>query len=308
MIILVTGARGAIGRHVVAAAKQRDAGIIGLGHGTWSGEPELPAIDRWINGDVTADNLDILCQDTGKPDVVIHLAGGSHVGASIEHPSEDFRRTVSSAQNLFEWLRIRSPQSAVVIASSAAVYGNASQSPISETASFAPTSPYGTHKAVVEMLARTHAQQYGLRLAIVRLFSVYGPGLRKQLVFELMHRLHNRETGISLGGTGNEERDFLYIADAADMLLDAAAHASNSAPVFNGATGVAVATRDLARKISENDPGVSISFTGVSRKGDPLSLVGDVTRARAAGLKAPTDLASGLAATRSWVANRWGQA
>jgi UDP-glucose 4-epimerase len=254
-----------------------------------------------VTGDVTFDNLNALAADLGMPDVIVHLAGGSHVGASIERPAEDFRRTVASAQNLFEWVRTRSPATRLVVASSAAVYGNAGVSPIPEDTPYAPVSPYGTHKAMVEMLALAYGRQYGLNAAVVRLFSVYGPGLRKQLVYELFQRLMRGERGISLGGTGQETRDFLFISDAAGMLLDAAGAAGPDVPLLNGATGKAVTIARLAHAIAAGFGDASIRFTGLSRKGDPASLVGSISRSMAAGLSAPTGLEAGVAATRAWI-------
>ena len=301
MIVLITGARGAIGRHVAAEAKRRGARVIGLGHGAWSGDPDLPAIDRWVNGDVTSDNLDTLAELSVPPDLIVHLAGGSHVGASIDHPAEDFRRTVVGAQQLVEWMRTRSPAARLVVASSAAVYGNAAASPIPEGSPFAPTSPYGTHKAMVEMLAVAYARQYGINAAIVRLFSVYGPGLRKQVVFELFQRLLKGERLLQLGGTGRESRDFVFVSDAARLLLDAGALANQEVPVFNGSTGVSVTVDQLARAMAELFADVQITFSGEVRKGDPSSLVGDQTRAQAAGLITETSLDAGLRQTFEWI-------
>jgi UDP-glucose 4-epimerase len=303
MSVLVTGARGGIGRHVVAAAQARGEHVNGLGHGAWTGDSALPAINAWVNGDVTLDNLDMLAEESGAPDIIIHLAGGSHVGASIERPAEDFRRSVAGAQNLVEWIRTRVPSAKLVVASSAAVYGNTADSPIPETAAYAPTSPYGTHKAMVEMLACAYARQYGLSAAIVRLFSVYGPGLRKQLVYELFQRLRRGEREIRLGGTGAEARDFLFIADAAQMLLDAVEHADAAVPTYNGASGVAVTVAALAEAMAAHFDGVKLEFSGAARKGDPINLVGDVNRAQKAGLYAKTPLATGLAQTLQWIAH-----
>ncbi len=142
----------------------------------------------WVNGSVDSDNLANIARTVGLPDAVIHLAGGSLVGPSIANPGEDFRRTVQAMQHLLEWLRLANPAARVVVASSAAVYGDGHMQPISETAAYAPTSPYGTHKAMAEMLCRSYGRQYGMQIALVRLFSVYGPGLRKQLIWDLGRR------------------------------------------------------------------------------------------------------------------------
>ena len=154
---------------------------------------------------------------------------------------------------------------------------------------------------MVEMLARAYARQYGLKAVIVRLFSVYGPALRKQLVFELFKLMRTGERVITLGGTGEEVRDFLFIEDAAEMLLIASRQASPDIPVFNGAAGAAVRVAGLASAVAKHFEDVTISFSGSVRKGDPQSLVGDISQARRAGLLAPTSLEAGLARTLDWI-------
>lgn len=301
-LLLVTGARGAIGRHVVALARSKGHRVVGLGHGSWSGD-DLPPIDAWINGTVSIDNLSALARTEGVPDAVVHLAGGALVGSSIVHPGEDFRRSVEGAQHLLEWLRTDAPGARLVVASSAAVYGNGHSEPIVETAPYAPTSPYGTHKAMVEMLSCSYARQYGLSVAIVRLFSVYGRGLRKQLVWEIGKRLHEGERLIKLGGTGEEQRDFVHISDAARLLLAAADHADASSPLFNGCSDHGTSIAELAKLITARFADVSVEFSGQARTGDPTYLVGDPARARKAGLSARVALEKGIFDTLDWIAS-----
>jgi UDP-glucose 4-epimerase len=260
---------------------------------------DLPEIGRWINGGIDADNLTALAKAFGQPASIIHLAGGSLVSASILQPGEDFRRSVDTAQRLLDWTRSNAADTRIVIASSAAVYGDAHSGPIPEFAGYAPKSPYGAHKAMVELLTISYARQFSLNVSIVRLFSVYGPGLRKQLVWELANRVMMGETRLTLGGVGEELRDFLYISDAAAMLLDASEVANNEAPVFNGASGVARKIRDVAAAIAR---GVEVTFSGLVRAGDPASLVADVTRARSAGFCAKTGFEDGLKETLAWIA------
>jgi len=305
-LIFVTGARGAIGQHVVRIARARGDAVAGVGHGMWTGDRELPEIGAWINGDVTGDTLSELTRQAGVPDLVVHLAGGSLVGASVQHPTEDFRRTVESSQHLFEWQRTQAPDARIAIASSAAVYGDGHDGPIPERALYAPKSPYGTHKAMVEQQARSYAGQFGSPISIVRLFSVYGPGLRKQLIWELTCRLAKGEEPLTLGGTGREKRDFVHIADAAQMLLGAAAVADNTVPVLNGCSGTPVTVAGVVDQVASHFPRRGIEFSGVARPGDPHSLVGDPTAMRRAGYATPTKLADGIAETVAWIKSRIG--
>jgi UDP-glucose 4-epimerase len=209
------------------------------------------------------------------PHRVIHLAGGSSVGPSLAAPAEDFARTVGATISLLEWIRQQAPSALVVLASSAAVYGNAATVPIGEDTPRAPLSPYGAHKAMMEAAAASWAGNFGLRVVLVRLFSVYGPGLRKQLVWEVLNRLARGERRLSLGGTGSETRDWLHIADAASMLVAAAGLASPAAPGFNGCTGTPVSVRDTVLALAQGfGADVDLVFDGQSRVGDPAHLVG----------------------------------
>jgi UDP-glucose 4-epimerase len=297
----VTGGLGAIGSAVMAETARRGWRVGGLGHGAWpvmQPQPEL----GWLNGAVDGGNLSTLAAMAGKPGIILHLAGGSQVGTSLTQPAEDFRRTVVAAHELLEWVRLNSPETRIVLASSAAVYGSGHSGLISEDAPVNPMSPYGAHKAAIEMIAKSHGRDFGLSIAVVRLFSVYGPGLRKQLVFELANRLLAGETEPRLGGTGDERRDFLHIDDAARMLADAAGLASLDVPVLNGCTGRATTVAGLFGAMAG---AVGYSgrpmFSGVSRAGDPFSLIGDPARAASHGLASRIALEAGLGSTIDWV-------
>src|SRR6185369_11271620 len=125
----------------------------------------------WINGEIEAANLDALAAAHGPPVAVVHLAGGSSVGLAVAHPLEDFTRTVMSTARLLEWVRGHSPQSRIIAASSAAVYGAGHPGPIAEQATLNPVSPYGQHKLMMEQLCRSYAETYGRYSTVLRLFS-----------------------------------------------------------------------------------------------------------------------------------------
>jgi UDP-glucose 4-epimerase len=292
-LAFVTGAGGAIGGHVVRLLAASGWRVAGVGHGN-----APPGVAAWINGDVDGSNLGALAQSCGLPAGIVHLAGGSSVGPSLAAPAEDFNRSVLSTVKLLDWLRLNARQVPLVLASSAAVYGDRHSEPIAESAPRAPFSPYGYHKAMVEMAAECWAGNFALNVAIVRLFSVYGPGLRKQLIWEMCARLKAGEREIVLGGTGCEARDWLFIADAAAMLIAALDLASPAAPIFNGCTGMATNVADIARALIDAvDRSIALRFTGECRRGDPAYLVGRTELAAASGLRAGTSVQDGLART-----------
>lgn len=296
-VAYVAGAAGAIGRHCVALLRARGWIVGGIGHGGVQWEPN-GGIDAWIAGDVSTENLDALAEFVGAPDLFVNLAGGSSVGPSLQLPLADFERTVLSGARIFNWVWRNAPEARITLASSAAVYGSGHDHAITEEDALRPVSPYGHHKLLMEQNARFWGQSFGVRAAIVRLFSVYGPGLRKQLVHDLCGRLSASPAELVLSGTGAETRDWLWIEDAARLLVDIAGEASTDVPAINGCTGAGVPIGDVAVRLAELwGNNTAIRFDGVSRPGDPFHLHGDGTRLFETGFRPSLDLADGLART-----------
>ena len=303
MIVWVTGANGFIGRHLVHELAGAGHAVLGVGHGALdAAEVRRLGLQSWINGEIDAANLNALATAHGLPAQIFHLAGGSSVGISIERPFEDFSRTVASTARLLEWLRGSAPTCAVIAASSAAVYGADHVGPIAESAIATPMSPYGQHKLMMEQLCRSYAQSFGIRCAIVRLFSVYGPNLRKQLLWDICSRLAAKEQVLTLGGTGNEIRDWTDVRDVARLLASVAAPSSPAAfRVINGGSGRGTSVADIAAGlIREWGGNTVVRHSGVSRPGDPLSLLADDAVLRRIGFDWRIPLDQGLADYVTW--------
>jgi len=301
----ITGAHGFIGRYLARCLQAKGYQVAGIGHGAW---PEAEAaqwgLASWLNGEISASNLGQMQRSLGFPDMVFHLAGGSSVGAAIAHPHEDFTRTVVSTAELVEWLRQHSPETQVVAVSSAAVYGSSHSGPIPEDARLTPFSPYGAHKLMMEELCRSYAANFGLLVALPRLFSVYGPGLKKQLLWDLCGKLAAGGQ-IALGGSGDELRDWIDVRDVVQALVRIGTLASAQAPVFNLASGCGTSVREIAAMVASRwgDSGAAsrnVTFSGRSRPGDPFSLVASVSKMRASGIDSVIPVAQGVAEYVSW--------
>lgn len=301
MVNWVTGAKGFIGRHVARFASCSGNIVSGVGHGAW---PEADAaswgVGHWLNGDVSQSNLDRLARYTGLPSVIYHLAGASSVGFSLLTPEEDFRRTVDSTCQLLEWVRNHAPQARIVMASSAAVYGDVHAVPIKETDLLRPFSPYGYHKRMAELLCESYVRNFGLSVVILRFFSVYGTNLRKQLLWDLCRRLQTAPASLTLDGSGDEMRDWLHVEDAASFLVRAAQF-DISEIYINGGTGCGVTVREIAESVV-NAWGVTVPlhFTGLSRSGDPSFLVADVTKSRIYGMLPGREWQEGILEYVNW--------
>jgi UDP-glucose 4-epimerase len=281
----ITGARGFIGRHLASHLYRCGYQVAGIGHGAWVESDALAwGIRTWINGDIHSSNLQSLQKLVGVPDIVFHLAGGSSVGAAISAPHEDFFRTVVSTINLMDWLRLESPKTVSVLASSGAVYGAGHSGRLVESAVGIPFSPYGYHKLMMEQVCRSYGASYGLRTAVGRLFSVYGSGLRKQLLWDLCSKLSSECGAVQLGGTGKELRDWVDVRDVAPALERLGSLATPESPVINVGTSKPTSVREIADMVLANwPPSRRVLFSGEQRPGDPFSLVADCSQLLATG-------------------------
>jgi UDP-glucose 4-epimerase len=283
MTMWVTGANGFIGRHLVRALADRGHVVHGLGHGAIEdAERSRLGLSRWLNGEIDTANLNALAGQSGPPSTIFHLAGGSSVGFSLEQPYEDFSRTVSSTGRLLEWLRDFASGCRLVAISSAAVYGGGYRGAIKETDATLPVSPYGHHKLMMEGLCRSYAVTFGLHCTIARLFSVYGPGLRKQLLWDICSRLQQGEQPLKLGGTGVEMRDWTDVRDVARLLTTIGELPQpDNLRIINGGSGRGTSVAEIAGMLVKHwGDEIAVHYSGAVRAGDPSSLLADPARLR----------------------------
>jgi UDP-glucose 4-epimerase len=210
-------------------------------------------------------------------------------------------RTAVSTANLLDWLRLESPRTVMVAASTAAVYGAGHDGAIPESAPTSPFSPYGHHKLIMEEICRSYSASYGLQTVVARLFSVYGSGLRKQLLWDLCTKLSRGPEPAQLGGTGAELRDWIEVRDAAAALERLAGSAGPAAPVVNVGTGRATSVRAIADTVLSCWPAPrSVAFTGALRAGDPVNLVADSSKLATLGIAPTIAVAEGIRGYVAW--------
>jgi UDP-glucose 4-epimerase len=276
-IFLVTGGFGFIGRNIALQASSLGASVIGLGSGLWTKEESSSwGFKDWKTCEITLSNLILY---GGKPDVIIHCASGSSVSYSIKQPYVDFERSVNSLLNVLEFIRLHSPNTRLVLTSSASVYGISTNFPITIYEALKPLSAYGVYKKIAEELCIMYSNEFKIKSSIVRLFSVYGSGLKKQLLWDACNKIIMND--FIFAGTGNESRDWIHVDDAVKLLILASSYADYSVPIVNGGTGNAVKVNQILtiifEKLSKNS---NVIFSGNSRKGDPQCYQADITEAK----------------------------
>jgi UDP-glucose 4-epimerase len=153
---------------------------------------------------------------------------------------------------------------------------------------------------MAEEMVSSYARQFGASVSIVRFFSVYGCGLRKQLLWDACRKFANHDPVFM--GTGDEVRDWLHVEDAAELLLAAAEHASAECPTINGGSGEGVTVRDvllhLAGSILDNE--LTPTFSGTRRAGDPSRYIADIERLKAWGWRPKRFWMDGFAEYAAW--------
>lgn len=296
--VIVTGAHGFIGRRAARFFAAKGWRVIGIGRGNFAeGEMASCGVHEWHDADVTLKNLKKFCP--AEADAIIHCAGSGSVGLSLSDPFQDYLCNVDTVVNVLEFARLHAPGAGIVLPSSAAVYGSAEKLPITEDAALAPISPYGAHKKIAEELCRSYSAHFGVKTAIIRFFSVYGPDLRRLLLWDTCKKITAGDT--RFWGDGTEMRDWIYVEDAARLIYAASERADAGAPVVNGGSGKGITVRDAVEEVFRRfDRKDAPIFSGDKRLGDPAHYVADISRAKAWGWAPETGFREGVRDYVEW--------
>ena len=144
---------------------------------------------------------------------------------------------------------------------------------------------------------------FGLDAVVLRFFSLYGPGLRKQLFWDLARRVQAGERRLELSGRGDEARDFLFVDDAVALIgLAAAMPPSTALRTLNAGRGEGISVRTAAETLVRAlGSEVAVGFTGETRPGDPASLVADISEARRLGFAPRIGFEAGIGRLAAWI-------
>lgn len=206
---VVTGAGGFIGQHMVRYLRQQ--GVETLAVDRCAG-PDKGPVDRVLD----LSEPGVLDRFLAADVAVFHLAGSADVRASVAVPWDDFQDNVVTSLQVLE--SVRKARCPMLFPSSGSVYDTQAPLPFHETSPLRPSSPYGAAKLAVEAYCSAYHRTYGVDVRIARMFSVFGPGMRRFAIHDFFHRLRDNPQQLVIGGDGGQSRDYLFVEDAVRAL------------------------------------------------------------------------------------------
>ena len=261
MTIFVTGGAGFIGSHLCESLLKTGHKVVSLDNFDPFYDPEIKERNiaglagnrnfRLLRGDIRDRQV---LQDIFRDhdvDAVVHLAAKAGVRPSIQHPVEYMDVNVNGTACLLEAMREAGVRR-FVFGSSSSIYGNQEKMPFSETDDVsAPISPYAASKRSGELLAYTFHHLYGMEVACLRFFTVYGPRQRPDLAIRKFTQLAMAGKPIPLYGDGLTRRDYTFVEDITGGILRLLDTPAWGYEIFNLGNGRPVTLLDMVHAIEQ---------------------------------------------------------
>lgn len=269
--VLVTGASGFIGRHVVRQLSST--------HHVTALDLQLPPTPHPAGVDEITSDL----RDGDLPamrfDAIVHLAALGGVRPSLERPLDYLETNLGGTLRLLEHARQHGTPR-FIFASSSSVYGPTDGEPSTEDDPLSPCSPYALTKQQGEQWGRLYAQLHGLDFIALRLFAVWGEGQRPDLALESFRRKILAGETITIHGDGCQRRDLTHVSDVARAVESAIRSSGSSFEVFNIGTGTNHSVNDMLHA-AEQWTGLKAKLEyGPEHPADVPATLADVGKAR----------------------------
>ncbi|MGH8018031.1 MAG: SDR family NAD(P)-dependent oxidoreductase [Opitutaceae bacterium] len=314
MAILVTGAAGFIGSHVVERLLDDGEEVVGIDNLDPFYDRSLKERNlararaspryRFFEADIRdAAKLEQSCAKAGsRLEAIIHLAARAGVRPSIADPVGYHEVNVNGTVHLLELARKHGVRQ-FVFASSSSVYGVNPRVPWRESdRELEPISPYASTKLAGEMTAQVYATLFNLRVVALRFFTVYGPRQRPDLaIAKFAARMRAGET-IPVFGDGSTRRDYTFVADIVEGIIRALRYDASRFEVVNLGNHATVSLADMIETLGAVFETVPKVERLPEQAGDVPQTWADVSKARRLlGWEPKTTFADGLHAYRAWL-------
>jgi len=305
-VSLVTGGAGFIGSHIVQALLARGDSVRVLDNFSTGKRQNLAKFNHQIEV-IEADLRDrqLMIEAVRGVDYIFHQAAFVSVPQSMSEPTKCLDVNVQGTATLLEAAREAGVRR-VVMASSAAVYGDSSALPLDEDALLHPLSPYAASKWIDEIYAQLFTDAFDLQAVALRYFNVFGPRQRPDSQYAAAVPIFIRcmldGKPITIFGDGGQTRDLIFVGDVARANLLAAEHPAAAGQVFNICTGQETKLLDLVEILTELFPNAPEPFFTEPRSGDIYRSLGNPIKAKdILGFEPQASLANGLKATVEWM-------
>lgn len=294
---LVTGGAGFIGSTLVRALLEQGDFVRILDNFSTGKRENVAGLKvEIVEGDLR-DSL-ALEQAVAGIDIIFHEAAFVSVPQSMDDPLTCFDINQRGTESLLEAAR-KAHVKRVVLASSAAVYGDLEQMPLEEHFPLRPLSPYAVSKRVDELYAELYTRSFGLDVVALRYFNVYGPRQRPDSMYAAAVPIFARRLldakPITIYGDGGQTRDLVFVGDIVRANLVASQHPAAPGQVFNICTGDELRLIDLVETLMDFFPNAPAPEFAPARAGDIYRSLGSPAKAeKLLGFKAQTSLEAGL--------------
>lgn len=303
---LVTGGAGFIGSHIVRKLLQRGDHVRVLDNFSTGKRENLAEVESSIEI-IEADLRDPeqAAKAVAGVEIIFHQAAFVSVPLSVENPQACFDTNVHGVEILLQAAQ-KADVRRVVLASSAAVYGESQNYPLRETGETMSLSPYAASKRVNEIYADLYTRATEMGVTALRYFNVYGPRQSPAsdyaaVIPVFIHRLLEGEAA-TIHGDGLQSRDFIFADDVARANLIAADTPQATGEIINICSGSETTILDILNTLREIIPDTPEAEFGLPRPGDIYRSVGDPSRAKQLlDFEPGTSLLDGLRQTVDWM-------
>ena len=299
--ILVTGGAGFIGSHVVDRLLEMGHDVAVVDDLTSGRTANLSPKATLYETDIAGPELDDVLR-AERPEVVCHYAAQISVPQSMRDPVADANTNILGSLNLLQSCVRNGVRKVVYTSSGGAIYGEPQYLPCDEAHPVNPLSFYGASKYAVEKYLYVYRLEHGLDYTALRLGNVYGPRqdpTGEAGVVAIFARAMLEDRPITIFGTGEQERDFVYVRDVVEASV--AAFEQGGGESFNIATGAGTSINRIYALLKASSAYTGEASYGPARPGDVFRIYLDVAKAREGlGWEPRYSLEDGLRETLQW--------
>ena len=291
--ILITGAEGFIARNLSKYLVKKKFVVYGIGTKRFDKKKSTKhSYRKLINKRISLLNLK---KNFKNIDIIIHCAGSGTVQLSNK---ENYEKNYLTTKSVLDFSIYQKKKPKVLFMSSYSIYGSSHSKPIKENSKLKPSSSYAITKKLSEDLLLRFSKKYNLEIKILRLASIYGNGLNKQLLFDACNKISQNKN--IFFGTGNEVRDWIHIFDLCELVYKILNKKKDNNPIINCGSGKGHKVREVIKLIKKKFYSKKIIKFINQKKQNPKILISDIKIAKSYNWKPKIPFKKGILGYIKW--------